>query len=490
MIFVWYIVKNFRKKLRETSLIKLLQTFTPNEIKDFGEFVRSVYFNKNKNVIKLYDYLKKQYPLFKEKKLNKEYISNKIYGRKYSDVFMRQMMHLLQKLAEEYLVYTRLSGRETDKKIMLLGELNDRKLDNMFEKEMSMVRSALAAETAKDETFYISDFNAERELNDFKSHRYMLHSKETEKQFLSESESLTTYFIINIIRRYIYLITESKVIAIDYRREFLDEVITLAKKFEYDKVPIVILYLSLLEMVSDETDEKHFFSLKAMLERDESLFKQNTLYELYMSLLNYCSLKTYKGELKFYDEMYELYRKMLEGDIIFSAKTGEISLVNFKNIVITGVSLKHYKWTEDFINSNYNRLPLQERDNSFNYCMGVLHFETGEFETALKFAAKVKYEDIYNKLEIRVLNIKIYYELSMTGELSYLTDSFRHFLSGTKQIPPYISLAHRNFIKMTELAKKAKLKNDRASSAELINTASVTEYIVSRKWLILKLKEI
>lgn len=477
--------------MRKTSLIELLQTFTPDEIKDFGEFVSSVYFNKNKNVVKLYGYLKKQYPLFSEKKLSKEYISNKLYTRKrYSDVFMRQMIHLLTKLAEEYLVYTRLSGSGIDKNILLLAELNDRKLDRMFEKEMNIVKSTLSAETAMDEMFYISDFRAKREMNDFKSHRYILHSKETEKQYLSESESLTIYFIINVLRRYIYLITESKVIAMDYSREFLDDVIMLTKKFDFDRVPIVALYLTLLAMVSEGADDKHYFNLKTMLEKDKNLFKQNTLYELYMSLLNYCSLKTYRGELQYYDEMYELYRKMLAGSIIFSAKTGEISLVNFKNIVITGVSLKKFKWTQDFISSTYTRLPLQERDNSYNYCMGVLSFETGDFESALKFAANVKYEDIYNKLEIRVLNIRIYFELSMTGELSYLTENFRRFLSANKLIPPYIYLAHRNFIKQVELAKKAKLKNDKSAAAELIKIVSETEYIVSRKWLISKLQEI
>lgn len=477
--------------MKDSALIKILGTYTPEEIKDFDEFVRSMYFNKNKNVAKLYGYLKNQYPEFNEKKILKENVYKKIYpGRKYSDNFIRQIIHLLQKLGQEYLIYSRLSRNEIDKKTILLSELNDRKLDMLFNKEHLLLKQLQAGEKERDENYYLRDFNIEKEASEFKSHRFVLHYNETEEQYLAESKSLAIYYFVNVIRKYIYLISEAKIIKIDYSASFLDDIKELIKKYKYDEIPLVSLYLNLLEMSRNEDDEKYFYSVKKLLKENLGLFNRNTAYEVYMALQNHCSLKTYKGDIKFYDELFDIYNEMLSNKVIFSSKTGHISLVNFKNFAIVGVNLKNYQWVESFINSNRKKLAPAERENGYNYCMGILSFEKGDFNKALEYAGKTKYEDIFYKMEIRVLTIKIYYELALFDELSYVTDGFRHFLAGNKPIPAYLKEANRNFIRMIEQLKKVKLKNDLQAAEELRKKISDAQFIMSRIWLLKKLDEV
>src|SRR5581483_11614366 len=91
-----------------SDIIELLKTFSAKEMKRFGELVQSPFFNKNKNVIALFDYLEKFHPNFPEKKIVKEKIYTKICkGEKYNDGRMRFFMAELKRLAEEYLVYAR-----------------------------------------------------------------------------------------------------------------------------------------------------------------------------------------------------------------------------------------------------------------------------------------------------------------------------------------------------------------------------------------------
>jgi len=87
-----------------SNLLELLSKFTIQEVKEFNEFVISPFFNKNENVAGLFKYIKKYYPDFNNKKLEKEYAFKKIFkNEKYNDGFMRTLMFNLGKLAEDIL---------------------------------------------------------------------------------------------------------------------------------------------------------------------------------------------------------------------------------------------------------------------------------------------------------------------------------------------------------------------------------------------------
>ena len=59
--------------MKNTQLIKLLRTFDQKEIKRFREFISSPFFNKNKNVTKLFEIIRKIYPDFEQEKFTKEF---------------------------------------------------------------------------------------------------------------------------------------------------------------------------------------------------------------------------------------------------------------------------------------------------------------------------------------------------------------------------------------------------------------------------------
>ena len=65
----------------------MLKTFTPPEIKKFRDFVKSPYYNKNKNVIKLNETLQKFYPEFSPAKLTEENIYSLVFGKEKFDYF-------------------------------------------------------------------------------------------------------------------------------------------------------------------------------------------------------------------------------------------------------------------------------------------------------------------------------------------------------------------------------------------------------------------
>src|SRR5438876_4568244 len=95
------------------KLTEILKTFNKDELKKFGRFIRSDYFNTNDRVTGLFKILKRNYPLFDKPKLTKEYLFRQIYGtREFDDKTFRYLLAELMELAEKFVA---LSFIENDK---------------------------------------------------------------------------------------------------------------------------------------------------------------------------------------------------------------------------------------------------------------------------------------------------------------------------------------------------------------------------------------
>ena len=111
----------------KSSLLDILRKFSAKELKEFGEYVRSPFFNKNESTIKLFDYLRKFAPDFSDKKLEKEYAYRKVFpGTPFNDGFMRTIMFNLATLCENYLAYNHFVRSNYMEKLSLLSDYNER----------------------------------------------------------------------------------------------------------------------------------------------------------------------------------------------------------------------------------------------------------------------------------------------------------------------------------------------------------------------------
>ena len=90
--------------MQNFKIIQVLRTLDKKEFKKFGEYVYSPFFNKNKNVRKLYDILSKHYPEFENRNLNVEKIFTKVFPKEKYDYFkINNIISDLYKLSESYL---------------------------------------------------------------------------------------------------------------------------------------------------------------------------------------------------------------------------------------------------------------------------------------------------------------------------------------------------------------------------------------------------
>src|SRR5207244_2756512 len=117
----------------KSKFIDIIKTFSKEELKEFKDFLNSPYHNSNKNVIKIYELIRKTAPYFDSPLITKEKLFGKIYpGKKYNDTVMRILLSDLLSLGEEFLVSKASKKNKIDEILILLEEFKIRGLDSLY----------------------------------------------------------------------------------------------------------------------------------------------------------------------------------------------------------------------------------------------------------------------------------------------------------------------------------------------------------------------
>ena len=89
----------------KSSLLEILRTFTKQELIKFEDFVRSPYFNKKENVLKLLLEIKKYSPDFADDNLGKETVWKKLFpDKEYNYGILKNLIFDLNQLADRFMI--------------------------------------------------------------------------------------------------------------------------------------------------------------------------------------------------------------------------------------------------------------------------------------------------------------------------------------------------------------------------------------------------
>lgn len=479
------------------TLLNILAKFTPKEIKEFGEFVNSPFFNKNENVVKLYTYIRKFYPEFNDKRLEKEYVYRKIYSKgEYNDGFMRTVIFNLGKLAEDYIAYVNFIKDDLKRGINFLEELNERKLEKIFLKYFDEIEESVNDIQYKDAEYFYLKYQLQRQME-----IYMDWSKFKNKDFKNYTtgintyidDDLTSFYLSRALNHYRFMLDKTQYEKIDTNFQFVnylvDYLISKDNHFK-DKLTIKLhLYEVLLET---QKDEKYFHILKDLLVNEKDNLSHSDRYSLHNILQTYCVNMSYRGEAKVVKERFELYKICLEQKLYAASEHIYFDDLMFANIALNAISISEFEWADNFINEYKDKVSPENSDVVINYTYARLNFVKGEFSEALKFLTNIKtIKHIQFKLPIRDLTMMVYYELGMQTQAYYLIDSYRHFLTNNKESLSDTRYERINaFLKAFTRLVKIKEKNNQADLAKLTSELEENTNVQERKWLLAKVRGI
>jgi hypothetical protein len=211
------------------------------------------------------------------------------------------------------------------------------------------------------------------------------------------------------------------------------------------------------------------------------------LYNTYIGLQNFAIRKVTEGDDEYTRELFDIHQGMLTNDVFSMHQNGGyMSHIVYKNIVSNSLKLKKFEWTRNFINDYKGFIIPEHRDNAYYYALAKLGFEERSFGEALEYLSRVNYEDLLYKIEIKILIIKIYYELKMEEQVHEVIDSFRHFLYQKKLYSQMIESSH-NFIKIIRKILKLSSSPDENEAEKLKAEIASAKNLVSRHWLLEKI---
>lgn len=478
-----------------SSLMDILRKLNPTELKELREYIQSPFFNKNRNVHKLFDYIVKQYPAFATEKMKKEYVYKKLFEKtRYNDGFMRTLIFLITKLAEDYLAYTNFIRDKYSPKLSLVQELHKREIDRILFKNLRTTEKDFVSEEVKDEKY----FKAVYELQILKNDSQLLKERTLNPKELQEDLSLNILdhqviiFLISVMNSYIFILNRKHLVDLQYELSFINEVIDHMKRNleKYSEYPLLMILYYQLRINIDENNEYYYKKLKEIVINNNNDLNYMERYNGIIGMQNFCMGQSNRGKGEYIDEYFDIIEFVLRTGYYSSTPGGYFLPQHFKNFVIVGTNLKKYEWTENFIKTYVKKLDPGHRENAYNFSMAKIYHSKKDHEKALWYISRVSYQDLYYKLEVRYYTLMIYYELSMFSEAYDHIESYKKFIVNNKHLNHRLKNKHLAFVKYINELLKIKLSGNIKKLHTIEKNLKNSDNVLNKAWLISKLDEL
>ncbi len=489
-------MKRLLFSMKDTRLIKLIKTFSKEEIKSFGKFLESPFLKPVRNTLILYNQIIKYHPHFDADKIEKEAVFKKLFpGESYNDKKISNFIFDLTKAAEDFLAYNTLMSDETE----LLLNLSKGYLKKNLSEESNRINK-LIEKKLKPGFSHSKDYNSKfrrlsnlkciyfTEINDFKN---LIKCK---KEYF---EASSAQFIFDYAEIVSSITPALEFHGKDLKNEFINSVI---KSFDFEKLlraleksgyknkNLILLHYYILKISLDTADSNFYHLLRDLFYKLIPELDREEKHYVFEYLINFCVQNFLKAEFK--KEALEVSKKMLENNAHSNFETEYMDAMTFRNIVFFSITLRDGKYLEKFINeySYLLRQELQEDLKNFSYSQ--LYYMNGEYEKSLESCSKINHEFFIFKTDSKNLLLINYYELDYIESAFSMVDSYRHFLSNSREITDSFKRDYINFLNLYFDLLKIKSGQSKEEPSFIKNKIMNETYIVNKKWLLTKADEL
>ncbi len=479
------LVEDKKALINDTKLFKVLKKFDKYEQNKLRKYVSSPYFNRDQHLLKLYNTI-----VLKINKNSSEHIYKKQLwkamktDRPYDDVRFRKYCSDLLKLVQGYLSQQFFEDSSFYRNNFLLQEIKKRKLEELYNSSLRAAKRDVNDSIGVHPDAFLELFQIEEryfEIIDFETKRHLISN-------LDEMDGyLNSYFISRKLEIICSAIYRSSQYSHDYNIQFVDQIIEFVNNIEYKNYPYIAIYYHILLTLIHQEDDEYYYKLKDEIEKNIDRFEIEEIDKVYTYVLNYCFGKINKGRQEFLEEVFYVYKSLIDRNLIL--ENNQITPWRFKNITLIALRLGKFKWTESFIIDFKEKLQEDFRENAVRYNLALLYFYLKKYEKVIQQLQFVEYEDPAYNLDSKAMLIGSYYELDELEPLYSLFESFRAYLNRHKDIPEERRKRYLNLIKFTRRLTKIDPR-DKQALEKLKKDIQSSEGVVSIKWLNEKISEL
>ncbi len=476
--------------MRQSKLIEILRRLSPRQLGRYSDFVRSPYFNKNDENLRLFQYIEKYAPAFDHKNLERDVVLKKMATTKPLDEktlanLMSQQVALLEKfLAVEYQL-----ADEFGQGLALMEQYQAMQLP----KRQKQAGDAAAKAVGQD-AWRNADYFRQQVL--LKTSLYR-HSDPSVRGFnphlQAVADALDAYFLSEKLRQACLMENLSGALLTGYSLRYLEEVLEWSGQAEALQLPAVQIYRGILLLLRNEKDATAFSEVKKLLSENEKLFSNEEKKQLYTLLLNYCARRINRFNDKVFQHEYlEINKLLLANGLLF--EQGQLTPWRYTNIAKAGLNTGQNEWTWNFIHQFKGSLPHDFTESVFSYNLAQYHYHLGDLDKAQRSLLHVDIaEDVLLNISGRSLLIKIYHETDQPELLLSYLEATRQFLMRNQLLDAQLKRQMQKFVEVT--AKPTRYgKPERQRLVELFEHLPPADELMHHDWLEeqirLKIKEL
>jgi len=476
--------------MQNPKLINLLRSLDQDEFRQFKDFIYSPAFNKNKNIIALFDELKKFYPDFNSKELSDENLFNNIFKDEKFDYFkIKNIISDLLTLGKEFLSFIKYKKDFYLKEKFLLEELRRRNLDIIYEQNYKTAIKRLDETIVKDENYFFKKAEMTNEVTSFYS------PKKPNVNFHFTQERLdffVSYCVTMLLKMYNVILHERYQNNYEFNLRMFENVMDYLKVNKIENNPTLLVYYYII-LLETEKQDMYFYELKKLRNKYKDELNDYDNYMIYLHMDGYCA--TSFNEYGRTDLLQEQFLLAKENAMNYSTILGKILYPDFLNEVKKAVRVNEFKWAEEYI-SKYSGVLTEEKESTLNFCYGIISYKKGDLDRALDFFSKANFPNFIIKVQVKIMLLQLYYEKKYFDQAFLMADTFRHYLSREKLIMNNIRFPLIEFVRIIgDLIKFNMDVKSKKSIQRLNKIKKDTEALKSNRfgikiWLIERLSEI
>ncbi|WP_373550721.1 hypothetical protein [Haliscomenobacter sp.] len=369
---------------------------------------------------------------------------------------------------------------------LLLKTLLEREILGVFPRQSKKQAQLLQQSPALDPQHFYFEYH----LAQYQDEYQLLQEKRNYSPFLqAKNDALDLYYFFEKLRIACDMASRNLVMQADYRCPFVDHFCAhyAQELAEQNLPPVVLIYYNTYKLLT-ENDSRHYFQIKPLLVGQLDQLPNAELRTLYSYLLNHCVRQINSGNSLFYAEILSLYKLLLEHSILIT--NGRLTQWTFTNIVTTGIRLRDYAWTEQFILQYAGYIHAEVRENARCFNLANLYFEKGDYGPALQQLQSLEFTDPFYHVSAKIIQLKIYYLLHEAEALFFLMENTKRLILRNKQLSEYQKKSNLNFIKILQkLAKSAPTRAHTAQSPspKILELIERSTPLANKDWLLQQL---
>jgi len=479
--------------MKETSLIQLLKSLTPEELRKLDKFLRSPYFTEGRNLssritYRYFETLRKYHPHFKDEELSPEKLYLKLYHAGNGNVkIMRKLNSDLLGLIEKFLSLEQYEIDGSERRHNLLLQLSGRRIEKVFKRRFDETLKYL--ETIDKDDVYYNTLYKIWTVNK----NYLLHRRYYKLVEVAEKdENFFKFAILVALGIYLQRLSLSGYSPHMRKLPFYEEILShIQSNYNmYKEIPSILIYYNLIKMFESRREE-YYFELKKLKSCYLNTLSFIYKYNLYVMMRNFCKdVMISSGRFSYREEIFKLDSEFLKTNFIaFIAMVGEINTSHFIEIAKNAIKLNKFSWAEKFVREFNSKIDPRDKDDAVNYLKALAYFQQKNYNNALELIAKVKGDNSQQKQHIRDLILQIHYEMGADDMVLSFIDTSRHFIRRDKHLNEEQKKDLSTFLGFTEKLIKLKYKPS-MDNAVMLKKEISNHPSIEKEWLLEKADDI